>query len=373
MRFPKKVAVAVAVVTAVGVAVAATALGSTTPRRVHHRGPLTVAQIVADSSQSVVRIVGKNGGGSGFVINGPDQLVLTNDHVVKDNDGLTVQIGNNPSTTTPAEVVAESPCDDMAVIKLVDPVPGLKALPLGNAASVKDGDPVTVLGFPGSLEPATASNPFGQSTHVTSNTGTVSAVGVSVGGDGSDPNYPDTIEHQAPVNPGNSGGPLLDSSGHVIGMNTFSNSGAQGQYYSISIDLIKRILPNLEAGQSRANLGWDLVQLSYQDPNLSGELQQLLQLNAKASGELASYFRSQQLVGMYDAYDEPGSPADKAASAGDLIIGINENTIQAMPDVCSIVTGATPAQTLSVQAVDLNPADSTFLQTVTYDVKVPRN
>ena len=83
------------------------------------------------------------------------------------------------------------------------------------------------------------------------------------------PEYKSTIQHQAPISPGNSGGPLVDETGRVIGINTLGNSGdsgeVQGQYYAISADEAQGVLADLREGRSRTNIGLDLIPLSAVD------------------------------------------------------------------------------------------------------------
>ena len=141
---------------------------------------LTAEQLIANATPSIVRITGSEAAGSGFVIDARHELVLTNAHVVIGNSALTAQVGNDTASSTPLQVVAASPCDDLAIVRLTIPVPGLKALPLGSSASVRPGDTVTVLGFPGSFQTTPGSQQTGtqQSSTVVADTGTVSQVDI---------------------------------------------------------------------------------------------------------------------------------------------------------------------------------------------------
>ena len=239
---------------------------------------LSQQQLIKQATPSIVRIEGSEGGGTGFVIDAARQLVLTNAHVIAGkNASLKAQVGNETATTTPVRIVGVSPCDDLAVVKLVVTVPHLKALPLGTNAKVSAGDQVTVMGFPGSLQSGSG---VGQAATVVPNTGTVSQTNIQVNTNSSEPNfepdlpaYQSMIVHQAPVNHGDSGGPLLNANGEVIGINTLTNEGrAQGQFYAIGINYAERVLPDLKAGKSHAYLGWDLEQLNGQNPSLRTQL-----------------------------------------------------------------------------------------------------
>lgn len=323
--------------------------------------PLTQEQIIADATPSVVRIQGAQGAGSGIVINAKKQYVLTNAHVVVGNSALTGQIGNNTSQTSALQVVAADPCDDLAVLKLATPVPKLKALTLGSSGSVKPGDSVTVLGYPGSLQQSLNSDQTtGQATSVVANTGTVSQVGVKANPDPSLPQYQDTIVHQAPVNHGDSGGPLLNGKGQVVGINTLTNTNNQGQYYAIAIDYAKRIISGLESGQSRDLIGWDLSAVQANDTNLESELLGLYQGQSAYSSNAQQYasviagdIQKGNVNGMFDGGDQPGSPADTASTAGYLITKMNGDPVPSMTDVCNIISSVSPGSPLKISGYDI--------------------
>jgi S1-C subfamily serine protease len=350
-------AAVVLVVVGVGGAIALSG-GSSKPRPT----ALTAQQVIAHATPSVVRIQGTTGAGSGVVIDAQRQLVLTNAHVVVGNTALKAQLGNDTTTTSPLRLVAASTCDDLAVVKLVTPIQNLKALPLGASASVRAGDAVTVLGFPGSFQTAAGGQQAGiqQASTVVANTGTVSQVNIQASPDPSLPTYQSLIVHQAPTNHGNSGGPLLNQQGQVIGINTLGNPDNQGQYYSIAIDYVKRLLPDLQAGQSHGLLGWNLEQLAADDPNLTPTLQRLYSDDpsyvpdaSKLASDTARFLQARPpTTGMYDSGDQPGSPADKSNLAGYLIVSINGTPVRTMSDVCGIVNSASPGQTLRI--VDYN-------------------
>jgi S1-C subfamily serine protease len=321
-------------------------------------GSSTLSQqdLIAKVKPTVVELTGKQGqdtvGGSGVVIDAKRGLVLTNEHVIAGVSALKAKVGDNAATAGPARVLAQAPCDDLAVVQLVNPPAGLKQIKLGTSASVKSGAPVTVLGYPASF-----SNPETQT--VVSTNGTVSSINVAAEPDPSLPKYPSTIQHQAPVNPGNSGGPLVNAKGELIGINTLGNTQRngrtiQGQYYAISMDRISSLLPNLEAGKSQANVGWslapvdqvNLTQVFSQDPDFQ---------SARLGTAARSYLNRYGIKGLYVLDSTTGSPAKNAKLFfGDLITSIEGTPVKSVSDVCDIVQSHGPGDKLIVRGRYLN-------------------
>jgi serine protease Do len=159
-----------------------------------------------------------HGQGSGFIVSA-DGLVLTNAHVVNDADQVTVKLTDHREYR--AKVLGVDEASDLAVLKI--DVHGLTPVRLGNSDQLGVGDYVLAIGAPFGLEQ-------------TATAGIVSAKGRSLPGDGTVP----FIQTDAAVNPGNSGGPLFDASGAVVGINSqiYSNSGGnQGVAFAIPINL----------------------------------------------------------------------------------------------------------------------------------------
>lgn len=166
--------------------------------------------------------------GSGFIIN-PDGLIVTNNHVVKDAHRITVTMDDGQ--TLPAKVVGADPRTDIALLK-IDAQKALPYVELGDSAHAQPGEWVIAIG-----------NPFGLSETVTA--GIVSAVGRNIGAGP----YDQFIQVDAPINEGNSGGPLLTQDGKVIGMDTAilsPNGGSIGIGFAIPSDLIKTIVADLQ-------------------------------------------------------------------------------------------------------------------------------
>jgi serine protease Do len=168
------------------------------------------------------------GQGSGFIVSA-DGLILTNAHVVKDATQVTVMMADRREYT--AQVLGSDAATDIAVLRI--PVKGLQPVQLGDAAQLQVGDPVLAIGAP-----------YGLSQTATA--GIVSATGRSLPGDGAVP----FIQTDAAVNPGNSGGPLFDAAGNVVGINAqiYSRTGGyQGVSFAIPVDVAMRVSKQIVA------------------------------------------------------------------------------------------------------------------------------
>ncbi len=166
--------------------------------------------------------------GSGFIISA-DGIIVTNNHVVKGAKTLSVTLDDG--TVVPAKVLGTDPRTDIAVLKVNAGHP-LPFIQLGNSRNVKPGEWVVAMG-----------NPFGLSSTVTA--GIVSAVSRDIGAGP----YDQFIQVDAPINQGNSGGPLFTQDGKVIGMNTAILSptgGSVGIGFAIPSDMIRTVTVELE-------------------------------------------------------------------------------------------------------------------------------
>ena len=173
--------------------------------------PGSIEDVVGAALPAVASIDTGTGRGSGFFIRA--DIVVTNNHVIEGHNSVNLQAGGNKYT---AHVLSASPSVDVALLQVYNANPQQATLRLGTAANARPGEEVIAIGY----ALGTLSN--------TVTRGIVSALreagGVTL------------IQTDAAINPGNSGGPLLDRSGTVIGINSMSNTRAQGLSFAIAID-----------------------------------------------------------------------------------------------------------------------------------------
>jgi S1-C subfamily serine protease len=177
--------------------------------------------------------------GSGFIIT-PDGQILTNNHVVSGSAALEVTMPPDQSRYN-AKILLRDQANDLALIK-IEPKGKLKALTLGNSEALQVGQKVLAIG-----------NPFGFSGTLT--TGIVSSLGRTIQGENQE-QLEGMIQTDAAINSGNSGGPLLDSQGNVIGINTAiygPNGGSVGIGFAMPINRARAMLDDFKNGRKPAS------------------------------------------------------------------------------------------------------------------------
>lgn len=258
----------------------------------------------------------RGGSGSGFLIT-PDGYALTNSHVVHGRDRISAETYDGDRLE--ADVIGEDPATDLAIMRL-----GARDLPyarLGDSDALRVGQLVIAMGSPLGF-------------HSTVSTGVVSALRRSMRGrDGR--LIESIIQHAAPLNPGNSGGPLVDSHGRVVGINTAIIAMAQGLGFAIPASTARWVVGELilHGKVQRASLG-----VSARVVPLVRQLARELDLLSDTAVEVADVMR------------------DSAAAAagirpGDLIVAVNGRIVASVDDIHRLLSTLPTDQSLNVLVV----------------------
>lgn len=258
-----------------------------------------VVTTVAESvSPSVVRIQvenkrGRGGSGSGFIFT-PDGFILTNSHVVHEAEKITVWTPD--SGDFQGQLIGEDPDTDLALVRI--DAPALHSVKLGDSRRIRVGQLVVAIG-----------NPYGFQYTVTA--GVISALGRSLRSQ-SGRLIEDVIQTDAALNPGNSGGPLVNSLGEVVGVNTATILPAQGLCFAISINTAQFIASKL--------IRFGRVRRSY-----IGVQAQTAPLNRN----IARHYELAAPTGALVLSAEPGSPAQRAGLLeGDVIASLGGEPVE---------------------------------------------
>ena len=253
--------------------------------------------------------------GSGFIIS-KDGLIVTNNHVVDGADTVNVKLSDGRSYD--AKVLGADPMTDVALLKIEADV-DLPALQFGESNDMRPGDEVFAVG-----------NPFGLGGTVTS--GIVSATSRNIN---SGP-FDDYIQTDASINRGNSGGPLFNNAGQVVGMNTAIYSpdgGSVGIGFAVPSDMVQKVVTDLEK-DGKIDRGWLGVQIR------------------PMTDEVASVLGYDSPKGAVVEAVQPDSPAAKAGlKDGDIITAFGGKDITELRDLTRAVADTNPNQSAKVDVL----------------------
>ncbi|HEX5129665.1 MAG TPA: DegQ family serine endoprotease [Usitatibacter sp.] len=255
---------------------------------------------------------GAVGLGSGFIIS-QDGYVLTNSHVVE-GDEVTVRLAD-AKREYKAKVIGADERTDIALLKI--DASGLPTVKLGKSASLQPGEWVAAIG-----------SPFGFENTITA--GIVSATGRSLPAE----TYVPFIQTDVAVNPGNSGGPLINLAGEVVGVNSMIYSqtgGYMGVSFAIPIEVALEVSKQLrsEGKVTRGRLGVRIQPMTK---------------------ELAQSFKLKEPDGALIASVEPGSPADKAGlKPGDVVLAFNGEKVDEPNKLPRLVAATKPGQSATLR------------------------
>lgn len=258
------------------------------------------------------------GSGSGVIFT-PDGFVLTNSHVI--HGAATINVILADSRELKGELIGEDPFTDLAVVRVSGQ--DLPVAKLGDSQAIRIGQLVIALG-----------NPFGFQATVTA--GVVSALGRSLRVDGGRL-IDNVIQTDAALNPGNSGGPLVNSRSEVIGINTAIIPWAQGICFSIPVNTAKNIAAQLmkEGKVTRAFLG------------IAGQVLDISRAAVREHGLKSSR-------GVMVAHVEQGGSADRAGlHVGDVIIEMNSHRIESIDDLHRLLTSDLIGQEIGLSLLRL--------------------
>jgi S1-C subfamily serine protease len=269
------------------------------------------SRVVVDVAQSLSPAVvnltsgqGRRGGSGSGVLFTPDGFLLTNHHVVRNQSQFSVRLTDGREL--PGRVVGADPWTDLAVVQAE--ASGLPFAALGDSAALRVGQLVVAIG-----------SPFGFDSTVTA--GVISALGRSlrsVTGHLVD----NVIQTDAALNPGNSGGPLVNSSGRVIGINTAIIAPAQGICFAIPINAAKHILPQL---MKHGRVVHGYLGLHGRNVPVRRLYLRLFGLTQKTAVEVVAL--------------ESGGPAAKAGiEKGDLLIAFAEQPVTSVDDLHKLLS-----------------------------------
>jgi len=259
----------------------------------------------------------EDSGGSGFIIS-EDGYILTNNHVIEGADKIRVNLEGDDNDYK-AEIVGADPGTDLALIKISSDHK-LPMVPLGDSDQLRVGEWVIAVG-----------NPYYYEHTVT--VGVVSAKGRKLGDLSKDPSLDEFIQTDAAINFGNSGGPLLNVNGEVIGVNSAISSVGQGIGFAVPINTAKAILSQLKATGhvSRGYLGIRL---------------------RNVNTDLKDAFGLKDTKGALVEDVEKGLPGDRAGlHPGDVIVGVDGKNVGSMDELVKVISSREPGSRVKLSVL----------------------
>lgn len=276
----------------------------------------------------------QQGAGSGVIIDDSGH-VLTNNHVVARSNALEVTLADG--TIVPARLIGRDPGNDLALIKIDVPKDKLHVATLGDSAAVKPGQLAVAIG-----------NPFGLERTVT--VGFVSATGRTFS-EGNGRPIRNMLQTDAAVNPGNSGGPLLNSRGEVIGINTSIESpvrGSVGVGFAVPINAAKASLPQMLAGATVEH-PWLGISGQRVTPTLARELGLSVDEGVYVVEVMPN--SAAQSAGLRGA-GRPSTPGQSTPpKGGDVIVAIDRQPVKQVEDVANYLDTKQVGDTVSLTVV----------------------
>ena len=255
----------------------------------------------------------RTGTGSGWVLDAEAGLIVTAAHVV--NAGVRYRVASD-GQSQPATLVANAPCQDLAVLR-VKGLAGLRTAALGSGRGLEQGETVVALGYPAGAAPTDAP---------TSTRGVVSVSRAAFRDPAADvPAYPRAVQTDTALNPGNSGGPLVDLDGRIVGVNAAARTtgsdgrALEGQNFAIAIDGARTVIDSLRRGRS---VGWTGATFGY--PTVQELAERSLPPGLYLTGAVA------------------GTPAARArlGGRGELLAGVDERPVDAsLSSYCAAIAG----------------------------------
>ena len=260
----------------------------------------------------------RRGAGSGFFISS-DGLAITNNHVVEGAEKIEVILSTDDNSKLPAKVIGRDPATDMALIKVEGKSP-FTPLKLGDSDSLRVGEWVMAVG-----------NPLNMPHTVTA--GVVSAKGRQLGLSPETQSFENFIQTDAAINLGNSGGPLVNLRGEVVGINTAINAAGQNIGFAVPVNTVKSVLTQLkEKGKVvRGYLGVNIQ-------NIDQNIQDAFGLASRD--------------GAFVQNVEDGGPADKAGiKKGDTIVAVNGAPVKETRQLIDAVSAMPPDRKVEIEVV----------------------